>query len=107
MAGRFGPNVLVSLVLLLLDLGAFFILVGSSCRLNLYTLLFQPVPPRHRMQRLSEGGLPNWSYANAAWCRVSVAAQWLDHCPSAEFNVWRPDLRRLDSDHCPTPLHLL
>lgn len=40
MAGRFGPNVLVSLVLLLLDLGAFFILVGLTCRLNLRTLLF-------------------------------------------------------------------
>ena len=40
MAGRFGPNVLVSLVLLLLDLGAFFILVGFTCRLDLRTLLF-------------------------------------------------------------------
>lgn len=27
MAGRFGPNVLIALVLLLLDLGAFFVLV--------------------------------------------------------------------------------
>lgn len=30
MAGRFGPNVLISLALLVLDLGAFFILVSSK-----------------------------------------------------------------------------
>ncbi|DBA76218.1 hypothetical protein WJX77_002641 [Trebouxia sp. C0004] len=34
MAGRFGPNVLVSLVLLLLDLGAFFILLGAASALQ-------------------------------------------------------------------------
>lgn len=34
MAGKFGPNVLIALVLLLLDLGAFFVLLGAAAALQ-------------------------------------------------------------------------